>query len=77
MTDHRSVNNDTDGYGRPTDKADHMQEVMLSFFDLVDEADLAGFPKELTKKLNELRVNFVDEFERRHPGRGSGRAVWR
>jgi hypothetical protein len=53
------------------------QGVMLAFYDLVSDANVAGFPDELTQELEGLRLRFLDEFERVHPGYGKGRAVSR
>jgi hypothetical protein len=64
-------------YGVPIDPAERMQQFMLALFDVMDEADLAGFPSELLDELNRVRLLFVDEFERRHPGYGKGRAICR
>jgi hypothetical protein len=66
-----------DKYGFPIDPAERMQQVMLRLFDLLDEAELADFPPELRRELNQVRLKFMDEFERRFPGYGKGRAIWR
>lgn len=66
-----------DAYGVPVEPAEKMQQVMLAFFDLLDEADQASFPKGLIGELNIVRLRFMDEFEQRYPGHGKGRAVWR
>jgi len=72
-----TMNTEQDEYGFFVDPAERMQQAMLGFFDLKDELELAGFPADLQYAYEELRVRFVDEFERRHPGYGKGRAVWR
>ncbi len=66
-----------DQYGVPIDPAERMQQVMLGFYDLFCEAGDADFPDGLVAELNQLRLKFVDEFERRFPGYGEGRAGWR
>lgn len=66
-----------DAYGVPVDPAERMQQVMLGLFDLLDEAGQAEFPHELVGDLNTVRLRFIDEFERKFPGYGKGRAVWR
>jgi len=71
------MDDDRDKYGIPIEPAERMQQVMLALCDLMDEADLAHFPDELLAELNQLRLKFMDEFERRYPGYGKGRAVWR
>lgn len=50
---------------------------MLAFYDLLEEAKEAGFPDEMVAALKELRLRFLEEFERRFPGQGKSRAVWR
>jgi len=54
-----------------------MQQVMLGLYDLIDEAGQADFSSELLADLNGVRLRFLDEFERRFPGYGKGRAVVR
>lgn len=71
MTEERDV------YGVPVDPAERMQQVMLGLFDLMDEAGQADFPPELLSAYDALRLRFMDEFERRFPGYGKGRATWR
>lgn len=66
-----------DMYGRPLDPAEHMLDVLFGLYDTLDEAREAQFPDELCDELRKLRLLFMDEFERLHPGRGRGRAVWR
>ncbi|MFC5343824.1 hypothetical protein ACETK8_11355 [Brevundimonas staleyi] len=66
-----------DIYGVPVDPSERMQQVMLGLYDLLDEAALAEFPSDLVAELNGVRLRFMDEFERRYPGSGRGRAVWR
>ncbi len=71
------MSEEVDKYGRPIDPAERMQQVMLGFYDLVEEASVAGFPRGLIGYLRELRNRFIDEFGRQHPGYGKGRALWR
>jgi hypothetical protein len=71
------MSEERDEYGVPIDPAERMQQVMLALFDVMDDADLADFPRELLEELNHVRLQFLDEFERRYPGYGKGRAVCR
>lgn len=66
-----------DELGVPVDPAERMQQVMLGLYDLLDDACEADFPVALLNDLDALRSRFLDEFERRYPGYGQGRAVWR
>lgn len=66
-----------DPYGNLIDPAEASQHFMLRLFDLADEGDLAGFSPELIARLHEVPVLFVDEYERRFPRYGKGRAIWR
>lgn len=66
-----------DAYGVPVDPAERMQQVMLALFDLLDEAGQADFSEGLIGELDSIRRRFMDEFESRFPGYGTGRAVWR
>ena len=66
-----------DFYGIPIHAAERMQQAMLGFFDLKDELELASFPAKLQAEYEQLRLRFVAEFERQHPGYGKGRAVSR
>ena len=66
-----------DAYGVPVDPAERMQQVMLGLFDLMDEAGQADFSADLIGELDTLRRRFLEEFERKHPGYGKGRAVSR
>lgn len=61
----------------PADSAQRMQEAMLGLYDLREELREAGFSGELLDQFEQMRVRFMDEFELRYPGYGSGRAVWR
>ena len=71
------MSEDLDKYDRPIDPAERMQQVMLGFYDLLDEAGEADLPGELLGEFNQLCLKFMDEFERRFPGYGKGRALWR
>lgn len=66
-----------DEFGRPVDLAEAQQQVMLGLYDIQFEAGVSDFSPELIALLKEVRVKFMDEFERRFPGYGKGRAVWR
>jgi hypothetical protein len=72
-----NVSEERDKYGRSIDPAERMQQVMLGLFDLLDEAREADFPTHLIGELDQLRLKFMDEFERRFPDFGKGRALWR
>lgn len=72
-----AMSTEQDEYGFFVDPAERMQQAMLGLFDLKDELEQAGFSADLQHAYEELRVQFVDEFERQHPGYGKGRAVWR
>jgi hypothetical protein len=71
------MSEELDKWGFPIDPAERMQQVMLGLWDLCDEARMAEFPPDLLTELSRLRLRFMDEFERRFPGYGKGRAVWR
>lgn len=71
------MSEERDRYGVPIEPAERMQQVMLTLFDVMDDANLADFPSELLNELNRVRLQFMDEFERRYPGYGKGRAVCR
>jgi hypothetical protein len=71
------VPEEVDKWGFPVDPAERMQQVMLALYDLSDEARMGDFPGDLLTELNQLRLKFMDEFGRRFPGYGKGRAVWR
>lgn len=71
------MSEERDIYGVPVEPAERMQQVMLRLFDIIDDADQADFSSELLNELNEVRLRFLDEFEPRHPGYGTGRAVSR
>lgn len=60
------MGDERDEYGVPVGPAERMQQVMLALFDLMDDADLADFPRELLNELDLLRLRFLDEFERLH-----------
>jgi hypothetical protein len=50
---------------------------MLQIYDLWALAEKYGYANEARGILNQARLRFIDEFEARHPGFGSGRAVWK
>lgn len=64
-------------FGELVDPAEAYQQFMLRLYDTVTEADEEGYSAEACRRLEEVRLMFVDEFERRHPGYGKGRAIWR
>ena len=66
-----------DAKGRLADPAEWQQQFMLGLHDLWSDAAEAAFPGDLVDELNQLRLRFMDEFEKRFPGYGKGRAVWR
>lgn len=70
------MSTERDELGVPMDPAERMQQVMLGLFDLLDEAVEADFDPELVDALNTVRLRFMDEFKRRFPGYGKGRAIW-
>jgi len=71
------MNVERDQYGVPVEPAERMHQVMFALHDIMDEAHQADFPEELLIELNRVRIQFLDEFERRFPGYGQGRSVWR
>ncbi|MEO8896769.1 MAG: hypothetical protein ABI450_12900 [Rhizomicrobium sp.] len=66
-----------DEYGQLIDPAEAGENFLIRLFDLMDDGDLAGFSPELLKRLDQVRILFVDEFEKKFPGRGKGRSIWR
>lgn len=66
-----------DKYGDLIDPAERYQEFMLQIYDLWSLAEEYGYSKEAQGILNQARLMFMDEFQARHPGFGSGRATWR
>jgi hypothetical protein len=66
-----------DDKGRLADAAEWQQQVMLGLHDLRVDAGEVNFPAELIDELSQLRLRFMEEFERQFPGYGKGRAVWR
>jgi len=71
------MSEERDTYGVPVEPAERMQQVMLQLFDLLDEAGQAGFDADLIAALESVRLRFLDQFERRYPGYGKGRAICR
>jgi hypothetical protein len=66
-----------DKYGDLIDPAARYQEFMLQLYDLWALAEEYGYSKEARAVLDRARLMFMAEFESRHPGFGSGRAVWK
>jgi hypothetical protein len=64
-------------YGDLIDPAERYQDFMLQIYDLWALAEEYGYSREARVILNQARLIFMEEFESRHPGVGSGRAVWR
>jgi hypothetical protein len=50
---------------------------MLQIYDLWSLANEFDYSNEARAALNQARLIFMSEFEYRHPGFGSGRAVWK
>lgn len=71
------VSGELDELGLPADPAERMQQVLFGLYDLCDEAGEADFSQELLEQLHQVRLRFMDEFEQRFSGYGSGRALWR
>jgi hypothetical protein len=67
-----------DEYGVPQpDCAEDYQQFMLRLFDLMTHAKEAEYAPDGIQLLSNARLIFIDEFERKFPGYGKGRAVWR
>jgi len=66
-----------DTYGDLIDPAERYQDFMLQIYDLGSLAEEYGYSGEARVLLNRARLLFMTEFEARHPGFGSGRAVWK
>jgi hypothetical protein len=66
-----------DIYGVLVDPAERYQDFMLQVYDLLALAEEFGYSKDARATLNKARHMFMAEFEARHPGFGSGRAVWK
>ena len=49
---------------------------MLSVFDIIENASDLKAPPEGVRLMGEAREAFKEEFARRFPGFGKGRAVW-
>jgi hypothetical protein len=71
------MSGERDPYGKLINPAEAQEEVMFRLFDLMDDAELAGFSPDLIVRLNEVRLLFLDQFEAKYPGFGKGRSVWR
>jgi hypothetical protein len=66
-----------DKYGDLIDPAERFEEFMLQIYDLWALAEEYGYSKEARAVMNQARLMFLAEFEAKHPGFGSGRAVWK
>ncbi len=66
-----------DKYGDLINPAERYQDFMLQIYDLWALAEQYGYSKEARGILNQARLVFMQEFQARHPGFGSGRAVWK
>jgi hypothetical protein len=66
-----------DRYGVLVDPAERYQDFMLQIYDLWSLANEFDYSNEARAALNQARLIFMSEFEYRHPGFGSGRAVWK
>ncbi|MBR0755587.1 hypothetical protein JQ604_25685 [Bradyrhizobium jicamae] len=65
-----------DEYGILINPAEQYQEFMLSLYDLEALAEELEYSKEARDALHKARLSFMAEFKARHPGFGTGRAVW-
>jgi hypothetical protein len=68
---------ETDEYGHIKDPAERYQQFMLMLHDILATGGDYGYSPAACERLAEARLMFMDEFEKRHPGYGKGRAVWR
>ncbi len=66
-----------DKYGDLINSAERYQDFMLQIYDLWAPAEEYGYSKKARGILNQARLVFMQEFQARHPGFGSGRAVWK
>ena len=66
-----------DKYCDLIDPAERYEEFMRQVYDLWSLAAEYGYSKEARGVLNQARLMFMDEFQARRPGFGSGRATWR
>jgi hypothetical protein len=67
-----------DEHGRSkSDDPDDWQDFMLRMFDVVEQAKDLEVDDDAIDLIERGRVKLIDEFERKFPGRGQGRAVWR
>lgn len=61
-----------DDMDRLTNPAEVKEEVLFELLDLLDAADLAGFPEDLRQALYALRNKMVEDDKACFPGRGRG-----
>ncbi|MGV7216553.1 hypothetical protein [Bradyrhizobium sp. UFLA05-112] len=67
-----------DSYGVPQPgNAEDYQQFMLALYDLIEDARNLGACGDGIETLKTARLLLLDDFEAKHPGYGSGRAVWR
>lgn len=71
------MSGERDKYNDFIDPAARYEEFMLQIYDLWALAEEYGYSKEARGILNQARLMFMDEFQIRHPGAGSGRAIWK
>lgn len=67
-----------DSYGVPQPgNPEDYQQFMLGLYDLMEAArDIRACPDAI-EMLKKARLLLLDDFEAKHPGFGTGRAVWR
>ncbi len=63
------------GISQPNDPED-WQQFLLRVFDTIEEANQLDAPQDGIRLLNQARDVFKEEFARKFPGYGKGRAVW-
>jgi hypothetical protein len=66
-----------DKYGVLLNPAERFQEFVLQMYDLWAVAEEYGYSNEARAVMNQARLMFIAEFEAKHPGFGTGRAVWK
>lgn len=65
-----------DRYGILVDPAEQYQEFMLGIYDTEALARELGYSKQAVTLLRQARIAFLEEFKSKHPGYGTGRAIW-
>jgi hypothetical protein len=67
-----------DEFGRSKfDDPDDWEDFMLGMFDIVEQARDLKADEDAIDLIERGRLKLISEFERKFPGRGQGRAVWR